>query len=138
MCVERKPKDGAVKEEPKETGREGAPPEKEPGMVSAAATDVGRCDVTGTPRKNSPYLPPGLPMKPPAVSPKHSAKPMTYHSTEPTHMPVSVCMSMLSAFLRRIMPACAIPIAGVCSMTKVVAMIIIPTSPLLKALAGML
>jgi len=36
-------------------------------------------------------------------------------------MPVTVCMSIDSEFFRRSKPACASPIAGVWSMTSVVA-----------------
>ena len=53
----------------------------------------------------------GEPMMPKREGPNVSENPMTYHRSEPITRPERTCMIIDSAFLRRISPACAMPIA---------------------------
>ena len=64
----------------------------------------------------------------PAEGPKTRENPMLNQSMDPITKPVSTCMSIDSAFLRRIRPAWHNPSAGVCSITNVVAMTMKPVS----------
>ena len=64
----------------------------------------------------------GSPMKPLPLrsGAKARLKPMNHHMRLPTAMPAMHCIIIEREFLRRIMPACAMPMAGVCSITSVV------------------
>ena len=68
-------------------------------------------------------------MKPWKLGPKDNENPQINQSNDPITKPVKVCISIDKAFFRRIIPACAKPNAGVCSITNVVAIIINDVSP---------
>ena len=86
--------------------------------------------MSSYPRSFSPQAR-ALPMSPapPTVGAKVREKPNMNQRREPMTMPVSVCISMLRLFLRRMSPAWVMPMAGVCSMTKDVAAIMRAVSP---------
>lgn len=69
------------------------------------------------------------PIKPFVLCPKVKLNPKVNHNMLPNTNPDNVCISMLKLFFLRIIPAWAMPIAGVWSITNAVAAIIIAISP---------
>mmetsp|Transcript_5071 Transcript_5071/g.10538 ORF Transcript_5071/g.10538 Transcript_5071/m.10538 type:complete len:202 (-) Transcript_5071:7-612(-) len=70
------------------------------------------------PRKNANVS--GFPTSPPPLGPNTIEKPNTYHASASCPAPDTICVIIDITFLIRISPACASPIAGVCSITNVV------------------